>query len=81
MRDNRPPTWLELESVIPLVTDPGVTSVETITSLSAETIRRRYSQFVRQLSPKRQGMKLRDALSIAGTVIDTSPNTKAKAIA
>ena len=66
------PTWVELESVIPLVAEPGVTSVETVTSLSAETIRRRYPQYVRQLSPKRQGMTLRDALSII---------TKAKAIA
>ena len=27
MRDIRPPTWLELESVIPLAAEPGVTSV------------------------------------------------------
>ena len=44
MRDIRPPSWLELESVIPLEAEPGVTSVETVTSLTAETIRRRYSR-------------------------------------
>ena len=81
MSDIRPPTWIELESVIPLVADAGITSAEAVTSLSPETIRRRYPQYVRQLSPKRQGMKLRDALSIAGTVIDSDPSTKAKAIA
>ena len=66
---------------IPLVAEPGVTSVETVTSLYAETVRRRYPQYVRQLSPKRQGMKLRDALGIVGTVIETNSCNKAKAIA
>jgi hypothetical protein len=80
MRDIRPPSWLELESIIPLTAEPGIMSVTAITSLSAETIRRRYSQFVRQLSPKRQGMKLRDALLIVGTAVDTNPGTT-KAIA
>jgi hypothetical protein len=73
VRDNRPPTWLELESVIPLEAEPGVTSVETVTSLSSETIRRCYSQFVRQLSPKRRGMKLKHALQIAGTADIATP--------
>jgi hypothetical protein len=58
MRDIRPPSWLELESVLPLEAEPGVTSVETVTTLSAETQRREYSEFIIQLSPRRQGMKL-----------------------
>jgi hypothetical protein len=78
----RPPSWVELQSVIPLETEAvGVTSVKAVTSLSAETIRRRYPQYVIQLTPSRQGMKLRDALAIAGTVIDTNSGIKTKAIA
>ena len=67
MRDIRPPSWLELESVLPLEAEPGVTSVETVTTLSAETQRREYPEFIIQLSPRRQGMKLKHALRIAGT--------------
>ena len=55
MPDIRPPTWIELESVIPLVAEPGITTAETVTSLSAETLRRCYPQFVRQLSPSDRG--------------------------
>jgi hypothetical protein len=80
MRDIRPPSWLELESVIPLEAEPGVTSVETVTSLSADTQRREYSEFIIQLSPKRQGMKLKYALRIAGTVgLPIDPDIKAVA--
>jgi len=53
MRDIRPPSWLELEGVIPLEAEPGVTSVETVTTLSAETQRREYPEFIIQLSPLR----------------------------
>jgi hypothetical protein len=67
MRDIRPPSWLELESVIPLEAEPGVISVETVTSLSADTQRREYPDLIIQLSPRRQGMKLKHALQIAGT--------------
>ena len=67
MSDIRPPSWLELESVLPLEAEPGVTSVETVTTLSAETQRREYPEFIIQLSPRRQGMKLKHALRIAGT--------------
>ena len=67
MRDIRPPSWLELESVLPLEAESGVTSVETVTSLSAETQRREYPDLIIQLSPRRQGMKLKHALQIAGT--------------
>ena len=74
MPDIRPPSWLELESIIPLEAEPGVTSVETITTLSAETQRREYPEFVIQLSPRRQGMKLKHALRIAGTAdIEANP--------
>jgi hypothetical protein len=38
---------------------------EKITNLSAETIKRRYPQYVRRLSARREGIKLRDALAIA----------------
>ena len=74
MYDIRPPSWLELESVLPLEAEPGVTSVETVTTLSAETQRREYPEFIIQLSPRRQGMKLKHALQIAGTAgIEANP--------
>jgi len=55
---SRPPTWLERESVVPLA------KVEQITSLNRDTLRRRYPNRIVQLSDKRQGMKLKDALAI-----------------
>jgi hypothetical protein len=57
---DRPPTWLELEAVRPLHPD-----VEEITNLSADTIKRRFPQLVVQLSARRVGMKLKNALAIA----------------
>jgi hypothetical protein len=56
---DRPPTWLELESVRPLP------EIEKITSLSEDTIIRRYGEWIVKLSPRRRGMKLRHALAIA----------------
>ena len=55
----RPPSWLELESV------KKMPVVEEITSLSADNLRRNYPYYVVKLSPKRDGMKLRHALAIA----------------
>jgi hypothetical protein len=59
MFSERSPTWLELESVVRMAV------AERITSLSADNIRRNYSDLVVKLSPRRDGMKLRDALAIA----------------
>jgi hypothetical protein len=59
------PSWLELESVIPLASKDEKPTVETITSLSPDTIKRKYSEYVVGLSDRRQGMKLRNALKIA----------------
>jgi hypothetical protein len=59
MFSERTPTWIELESVLRLAV------VAKITSLSEDNIRRNYSDFVVKLSPRRDGMKLRDALAIA----------------
>jgi hypothetical protein len=53
------PTWLELESVLPLP------EVEKITSLSSDTIKRHHSDKIVNLTPRRQGMKLKHALVIA----------------
>jgi hypothetical protein len=78
MSDIRPPSWLELESVLPLEAESGVTSVETVTTLSAETQRREYPEFIIQLSPRRQGMKLKHALRIAGTADSETNTTPAK---
>jgi hypothetical protein len=52
------PSWIELESVRPM------SEVERITSLSADTIGRRYPEKIVDLSPRRRGMKLRDILDI-----------------
>jgi hypothetical protein len=53
------PSWTELESVKPL------SKVSEITSLSVDTIERRFSEYVVHLSPRRKGMKLKHALEIA----------------
>jgi hypothetical protein len=67
------PTWLELERVLPLARfkrtaprpeQPTDLSAEEITNLSPDTLKRRYSKYVIRLSPRRQGMKLRNALAI-----------------
>ena len=55
----RPPTWLELESVKPLA------EVEEITSLDRDSIIRHYRHLLVRLSPMRWRMKLRYALAIA----------------
>jgi hypothetical protein len=74
MRDVRPPTWLELESIIPLAAEPGIISVASVTTLSPETTKREYPEYVIRLSPRREGMKLRNALRIAGTAdIEANP--------
>jgi hypothetical protein len=53
------PTWLELESVKLLG------EAEEITTLSRDTIERRFPGYVVKLSPRRKGMKLRHILAIA----------------
>jgi hypothetical protein len=59
----RPPSWLELESV------QKMPAVEEITSLSADTLRREYGEFVVRLSARRDGMQLKHALAIANGTI------------
>src|SRR5262245_5917966 len=56
---DRPPSWIELESV------QRMPVVEKITGLSGDTIRRTYPQFVIKLSARRDGMQLKNALAIA----------------
>jgi hypothetical protein len=53
------PTWLELERVLELP------QVEEITSLSVDSIKRHHRDKLVNLSPRRLGMKLRNALAIA----------------
>jgi len=55
----RPPSWIELESV------KRMPEVEKITSLSGDSIRRIYPDLVVKLGPRRDGVKLRNALAIA----------------
>jgi hypothetical protein len=56
---DRAPSWLDLESI------QKMPVASKITSLSPDTIRREYPHLVVQLSPRRDGMRLRDALAIA----------------
>ena len=68
------PSWLDLESVIPLERpkrragsgkQDDRRSAEEITNLSHDTLRRRFPSLIKKLSDRRCGMKLRDALAIA----------------
>jgi hypothetical protein len=57
---------LDMERVIPLESERvDVESVRRITSLSADNIKANFSKYVIQLSPRREGMKVRHALLIA----------------
>jgi len=51
---------LELERVL------TIPEVMKFTSLSEDTLERRYARWIIQLSPRRRGMKLKHVLSIAG---------------
>jgi hypothetical protein len=62
---NNKPDWMDLESIIPLATTKGGRDAEQITGLSADTIKRRFPEYVKQLSERRRGIKLRHALEIA----------------
>jgi hypothetical protein len=53
------PSWIELESVRKL------DEAEQITTLSRETLKRRYPQWVVKLSARREGMQLKHILAIA----------------
>jgi hypothetical protein len=59
MFSERTPTWIELQSVVRMAV------AEKITSLSADNLRRNYPGLVVKLSPRRDGMRLRDVLAIA----------------
>lgn len=61
------PTWLELEANIPLKTTVAGKKLdgERVAGISADTIKREYPQYVKQLSKRRVGIKLRHALEIA----------------
>jgi hypothetical protein len=74
---SKPPSWLDLESVIPLrepksrkkkqerEAERERRSAEEITGLSEDTLKRRYPDRIKQLSTRRCGMKLRDAIAIS----------------
>ena len=70
MKDSALPSWVELRSVKPL------RQVAQITSLSEDTIARRYPHLIVKLSPRRRSMALGDALDIArGKVPDEKLKT------
>ena len=58
-QSDRPPTWLELESVTPM------DEAEKVTSLDEDTLKRTYPEYVVRVSDRRIGMKLRHILTIA----------------
>jgi hypothetical protein len=51
---------LRLEQVV------GLHEAAQLTSLSIDTLKRRYPDFIIRLSPRRLGIKLRDVLAIGG---------------
>ena len=55
---DRPPTWLELESIVP------PEKVREMTSLSDDALKRNHAHRFVQISERRRGMKLRDVLAI-----------------
>jgi hypothetical protein len=71
MIDNEaPPSWVELRAVIPLRCRSKRSrskwpSAEEITSLSSDTLVRRFPDRIKRLSEGRVGMTLGDALEIA----------------
>jgi hypothetical protein len=69
------PSWLQLQSVIPLDGDKAVT-VEKITTLSRDSIERNHADKIVDLSRRRVGMTLENALAIArGRVLDKQSKT------
>jgi hypothetical protein len=66
MDDLKPPEWLDLEQNLPLESkDKKKRTVVGVTSLSRDTLERRYSRYINKPSPGRCAMKLRHALAIA----------------
>jgi hypothetical protein len=59
------PSWTELQSIIHLTHATKKPTVESVTSLSADTVKREHPDKVRQISERRLGMTLGDALAIA----------------
>jgi hypothetical protein len=52
------PRWVELERIVSLE------EAEQLTSLSHDTLRRRFPNLIVALSPRRVGIRLRDVLAI-----------------
>ena len=53
------PRWLELERVL------TIAEAEELTGLSRDSLTRHHREKIGELSPRRIGMKLKDALAIA----------------
>jgi hypothetical protein len=68
---------VRLRSIVPLrkpkrkLRHAPPSSAEEITSLSVDTLRRRYPHLIRDISDRRSGMLLRDALAIASGEVST----------
>jgi hypothetical protein len=69
--DDLKPDWLDLETNIPIESkDEKKRTVVKITSLSRDTIERRYGHLINRPSEGRCSMKMRHALAIANGTID-----------
>jgi hypothetical protein len=66
--DEKLPVW-ELERVL------SMAEVAKFTTLSEDTIERRYAQWIVRLSPRRRGMKLKHVLAIVGGKRPEKPET------
>lgn len=55
---DREPSWIQLESIRPL------DEVEKITTLSRDTLKRVYPEYIVRISERRLGMKFKHALQI-----------------
>jgi len=54
------PAWMEMERVI------GLEEASKLSNLSKDSLKRHYASKIIKLSPKRHGMRVRDALMLAG---------------
>jgi hypothetical protein len=60
-RGSSPADWVELQRIVPL------SEASRLSNLSIDTIKRRHADKILDLSPRRRGMRMRDALMLSGS--------------
>jgi hypothetical protein len=79
MSDGSELSWLQKQTIIPLQSrDPTAPTVRSLTTLSPDAIKENYSKLVVNLSAKRLGMSLQNALDIAAGTATRTPKPKRK---